>query len=479
MKFFLATIILAAAVSISSNCRAANATFDLSTFGAKCDGVTDDTSAIQNWLNSASDHTLLRAPAGACIFTAALTTPAVGVNFVSIVGAGPHTTTFRYAGPSTSIDLITIGNGSASNNGWLLQGFQISSATKMTGGAGLHIKRLNRSEFLDVIWDGQDGTGNLWNGVWFDQIDEDFVDGFEARGQNDALRVNGAVGSGPKAGLFLSHGKIAGSGVGIRQGGAFGGLAVDATDVINNGINVSIDNSLANEGNREVFFGANSNIDSATNGPGIVINDGIAGAMTVSLAGWIATGNDVGVYIQRARGAKISISGPAIWNFKSDGVKIDDASAFVQISTATLIHDNGGYGVNATSATDLITPGAMPRANGQGAYSPLTHISSLANSSGYQKFANGNIHQWGIVTFSGAANSILNPNEGYPISLPVAFPNATIQSTIIATPTGFANRAAQMTVTASPYDRTGLYINLVSSGQVSNTQAVKYDVWGY
>ncbi|WP_204270711.1 hypothetical protein, partial [Escherichia coli] len=90
-----------------------------------------------------------------------------------------------------------------------------------------HIKRLNRSEFLDVIWDGQDGTGNLWNGVWFDQIDEDFVDGFEARGQNDALRVNGAVGSGPKAGLFLSHGKIAGSGVGIRQGGAFGGLAVD------------------------------------------------------------------------------------------------------------------------------------------------------------------------------------------------------------------------------------------------------------
>jgi hypothetical protein len=143
--------------------------------GAKCDGETDDSAAITAWLALAKPHVVLQAPAGVCIFRSALAVPAGGMNNVKIAGEGAYQTILEYAGLSTEIDLLTIGDGVQNYINWSLEGFSITSATTMTSGAGMHIKKLGRSHIREVVWDGQDGRGTLFDGVWFDSVDEIFV----------------------------------------------------------------------------------------------------------------------------------------------------------------------------------------------------------------------------------------------------------------------------------------------------------------
>ena len=65
-------------------------------FGAACDGVTDDTTAIKHWLNAAAANVRLTAPAGVCLFSAPVTMPYA--NYYTLIGAGPGATEFRYTG---------------------------------------------------------------------------------------------------------------------------------------------------------------------------------------------------------------------------------------------------------------------------------------------------------------------------------------------------------------------------------------------
>ncbi len=74
-------------------------TFDLKTdFGAACNGSTDDTAAIQNWLNKAGPGIHLVAPSGTCNFSAHLAAPLS--NGWSLAGAGQGATIFQYTGPN-------------------------------------------------------------------------------------------------------------------------------------------------------------------------------------------------------------------------------------------------------------------------------------------------------------------------------------------------------------------------------------------
>ena len=48
---------------------------NLSDYGAKCDGTTDDTTAIQAWANAAAANMNLTAPAGICLFSSPISFP--------------------------------------------------------------------------------------------------------------------------------------------------------------------------------------------------------------------------------------------------------------------------------------------------------------------------------------------------------------------------------------------------------------------
>lgn len=98
-------------------------------FGAVGDGVTDDTAAVQAWLNHGGD---LYAPPGTYLVNGA-TRPRLTTDNTTIRGAGPGITRFLcsvlYDGtPANDVDLLIVGQGPA-NAGLGLDGAELFNAT--------------------------------------------------------------------------------------------------------------------------------------------------------------------------------------------------------------------------------------------------------------------------------------------------------------------------------------------------------------
>jgi hypothetical protein len=273
-----------------------------------------------------------------------------------------------YEGDATSGDLIQIGDGTQTVKNLFLADFRITSATPLTAGAAIHARRLVRSMIERVVIDGQDGAGNLWNGIWFDGVDQIVYRGFDIKAQNDGLMVNGVVGDGPRANLIVGQGKIMRGKVGLRVGGGFGGLLVDQIDIIGNDRNVVIDNSLARAPNRELMFGSLVTLDSAKVGPAVTLADGMAGPNSwLQLSGtWVASGATDGLYVAPGVQWTVSVQGGTIFNFKRDGVRNESAATAITINGAVIRH-NRGWGVNNLAQSgDISLQGVTYLRNGAG-----------------------------------------------------------------------------------------------------------------
>lgn len=375
-------------------------TASLKDFGAKGDGSTDDTTAIQAWINAGvSQGVALSAPAGTYIFTNPISH--ANPNGLVVDGAGSFATVFKYTGASTTADLFSLGTiGGSQTNNMSLSNFRIASGTTMTGGTGLHLKNVARSDLSGVIIDGQDGNGKLYNGIWFDQIDVVTFTNFIASASNDCLRVNGGL-TGMKSDLFVDNGKIcpsngASSSCGVHVGGAFGGLYVGSVDVIGCGTNVIVDTALTAQSNREISFSALAALDTSLTGPALLLNDGGTGTVYISAAGaWFASAATHGVQINNTTcNYNIVIDGGRIYNNASDG--IHNSSSLAQITIA-------GTEVRSNAGTGLANPGGgiiravNPRLSGNGAD------------------ASGTVFIEGVplfITVANGGNAVLNMNTG-------------------------------------------------------------------
>jgi hypothetical protein len=362
-------------------------------FGAKCDGTTDDTAALQAWLNALGPNLRGAMRPGKCRFTLALQFPKV--QNLSIVGSGGHVSTFWYDGPNTTADIITIGDTTTTTlqlSQWNLSGFRVASNTKMSGGSALRMHGLVRSILRDLVADGQDGNGNLYHGLWFDQVDQVVLSQFEARGSADALRLNGTVGVGAKANLFLHQGKIASSGVGLHIGGGFGGLYVDQSDIIANGTNFLIDHSIAAEGNREIMISGNVSFDSAkdASSASIIVDDSLAAnSMLIFTGTWNTTGPGHGVWVKSWTGSDLIYTGGTIGAF-TDNVRVEDPTARVTIGGGTAVRAARSWGVNPTvpghsvavgGARFIGNAGNINPANPSGTYLDGTYMRTLDSMS--------------------------------------------------------------------------------------------------
>jgi len=323
---------------------------NLKTYGAKGDGVTDDTAAINAWVTElVSRGAVGYAPAGNYRFTSAMTWPAGSLPW-GIVADGSATVTFTYAGANASNDIITIGDGTTDLIRRIFSGFTLRSSTTMTAGIGIHIKRLCRSLVYDVVADGQDGNGNLWHGIRYNGLDNVFFDRFEVRAQKDGLQVNGLTGSNPKADLHVTNYKISSCDVGVRIGGAFGGFYSGTGSLAVCGDSFVVDTTLVAEANREVFFTPETSLDTPTR-CNLVVDQSLSSQMYINVPQgmWMASSGSHCIWVKNANGAKITIDG-YIYNVTGDGVRIDDANAFVQIDCA-FFNNVTGYGINPTVAT--------------------------------------------------------------------------------------------------------------------------------
>ena len=287
-------------------------------WGAKCDGTNDDAAALSKWAAALQTLKALYVP-GFCKTSAALD---FGTgNNLSITGPGSATAGIIYAGANTTNDIITIGATSPQSGQWNISGWLLKSSTTMTGGAGVHAKNLVQSRFDDFIVGGQANTLNLYHAMWFDAVDRIIFDHYDLAAIGDALRVNGTVGVGAKADLLLGSGKISRATVGVHIGGGFGGFVAGAADIISNGTNVLIDNALVAETNREIFFGSDTLIDTATSGCGVDINEVGAGQEWISFTGTsLATATLSLLCVRSNYIGIVKYSGGTIYNAQVDGI---------------------------------------------------------------------------------------------------------------------------------------------------------------
>ena len=466
--------------------RAADAGLLPQEFGAKCDGTTDDSVAMAAWLAKAAAGVHLALPGGTCVFKSPLVAPTGGVNGASITGAGDGTSVLLYAGSGTTGDLLTIGDGTNNYLDWTLSGFRIASSTALASPAtGLHLKLFSRGTVANVTLDGQDGNGNLYNGIWFDGADTNVLTGGVISAQNDGLRVNGRSGTG--ADLFFSSTKIApanghSQSVGVHLGGGFGGFVCVDASIIGNGVNVKIDNGLVSTANREVDLLAGCALDTAETGDNVYVNDTLASGGTLVFNGWFASsaaGN--GINIVSWPSGNVSINAQEIYNNWLDGVRVQDTTAYVSVGGGTKIRNNGtsgaGWGINATSATVRITPGAPPINNSSGTYAPNTGIFSAANppsTPGFWVDTNGLVHEWGTATTAtGAANAVVSAT----VTFPKAFPTEALSCSV--TNLNFPNGIVQQSTGSQNLTATGVQVFAISAATVSTGIALGWQCIGY
>jgi len=320
--------------------------YNVKAFGAVGDGTTDDTAAI----NAAETA----APTGACVYfpsgTYKITSTVTVIRQRACwVGDGPYQSVIM--GNFDTADILVFGNGSDELRGVHVSGLRVDSSVNRTAGTAIHAKKVCRSSFDNLIIAGQDGTSNLWDGIWFDRSDAVRFHDFEIDVQNDGLLVNGTAGTGPKAGLFVSNGKILNFTNGVVVGGAFGGLYLDFLDIIGGTNGLVIDQSLVAEQNREIFLGPNTTIDSCT-GVGIKVDEAMNNGTLLLTGTWLGS-NGIGLQFTSDAGSVVTtIAGGTIFNSTGDGIDISSANPKVVVM-GTSIRNNGGWGIDNNAGATL------------------------------------------------------------------------------------------------------------------------------
>jgi hypothetical protein len=259
-------------------------------------------------------------------------------------------------------DVFTFGTAATELNGIRLEGIGFASSTVMTAGAGVHFYNLTRSSLYDLHFGHQDDANTFYYGVWFDGVDFVTLDTFQARAQQDAVRVNG---NGPKADLFLANGKISSAMVGVHIGGNFGGFQAGALDIINNATNILIDQTIVASPNRETFFGPGTMIDTADttrtattyNGIGVDIQD--TGGLIFFNSTWNATAGTL-VRIGANFAGEVKFDGGILFNaftqYGGNGRAIDNSSPFADvIINETRFLNVWGAGIYSSVATSNFT----------------------------------------------------------------------------------------------------------------------------
>lgn len=147
--------------------------FEVTAYGARGDGTTDDTDAIQCAIEAAEAQTIAAGPRGAQVYFAAGSylvsrTLAVRGHYVSLAGqGGPFTTTVRRVAGFDSGDTIRVANDA--QPGALIFGTSISNlrlvaSAETRSGAHLHLVNCSRAAFTNLALDEQFGGLHLEGG---------------------------------------------------------------------------------------------------------------------------------------------------------------------------------------------------------------------------------------------------------------------------------------------------------------------------
>lgn len=350
----------------------ADPVLDVRMFGAKGDGTTDDTVALNAWydalISNGADVRVGRISPGRFKFTTALVW--AGKDNISIVGVGRGASVLVYAGANTTNDIITYGDYAVDNyTNNLLADFTVTSTTTMTGGYALRLKGFSSSIISRVNMDGQHGAGKLWHGIYFDACQVVRYDNFESSTQRDNVSIAGTVGAGAKAEVFVKDGWIVGIhalSVGVRVGGAFGGAYIDYISV--SGLMSTAfteDQTLKAETNREIFL--SNCLGDAGMTYSLLVNNATAAGTTFQYTDCTFYSQ---VRLQAGASTNHQFNGCRFSNnLGGDCLRVDD-TMLVQLDGCFLINSLSGYGFRATVAHNVYFGSTLLASNALGDFDP-------------------------------------------------------------------------------------------------------------
>jgi hypothetical protein len=192
-------------------------TFDVTKYGAKCDGVTDDTTTIQAAITAAIaaagtspfPNTVVVLPPGNCIVnTASLT---LSANGVSIRGAGMYASQL-ISGASQNFDMINAsGAGYASISDLTIKNFNASNtsyAINNVSGAQMLIQNVQIGGFQNGINEsGGDFIGNnLFIAAVASGVSVNFTGTNQVRALNNSIITGTGIGTAPTACVKITGG---------------------------------------------------------------------------------------------------------------------------------------------------------------------------------------------------------------------------------------------------------------------------------
>lgn len=358
----------------------------LKLYGAKGDGVTDDTTAINSWLATGGGY----APPGTYLHSAALNVTVAGTQ---VIGAGGGRT--QFLGNSATAHMF---NCSAGLLNVLFEEFSCWSTVTKSAGAVFLVATGGRYEWRKVVAADRSlvaANGNrFFRGIDFQGCDDSNILSCQIAGySSDAVRVYGSGAFSSE--LHITGGtRISQANIGVHVAGNFGGMYFGAVSIDGCVKDVVVDQSAAATINREIFLGADTVLDTCND---TCLEVQANGCTYLDLSGaWVASagqfgtpsGNKVGCNILATNGGlQFVASGTRFFGCLVDGLQVNSAAS-VDLANNSYT-SNGANGLNLAGGASIggvVSRGGKANANVTGlriaAATPAFNIDGLDLSTG-------------------------------------------------------------------------------------------------
>jgi len=310
-------------------------------YGAKGDGSTDDTTALNTWITAIqAQNKCGYLPAGVYIITASISTT---TGALCIHGAGQYLATITYNGASTTLNAFSINCASACYN-IDLEDFKITSNVTMTAGFAFFFNNINYSTLRNIgVSQFTTGVASFFNGVEFANSNFITWTGGDVYVSHNGIEVFSGVELSLDQMRLLNNGNAA-----IHVGGGFGGLYLGYVSVFGGQFGLLVDTANVSVGNAQIFISNRTVFDNDVQA-GIFLNDALTSAKSISMDGWAASCTGAGcngIAIDQWLQGDILVGGGAhLISNAGNGIADNDPTAFLSTDPAALISANGGAGI--------------------------------------------------------------------------------------------------------------------------------------
>lgn len=367
-------------------------------FNAKCDGSTDDSVALQSWLNVLGTFSVSAGvvnggmlPGGTCTFNSPLTVP--NRNSITVAGQGPNSQ-LRYTGASTTITALKFGTttGGCSSSSVTIKSFLISSATLMTAGSAIELDDICGLRMTDVIVEDNAGGayGNWAQGVVIKGGNQVYLLNNTITGSVNGVLMYGdsaAFGSTQLTDARIIGGIIIGANVGAHIAGNVGGAVLDGLDLLGNNTELKISQASVPISNIQVFLGPTLFMDatSGTGGHGIDVQDAGGSNSILSISGsWVASAGGSCVNFATGVNWVVNWTGGYLVNCSTDSITQNSTNLKGAVNNVTFwataagFSGGTGYNVNCTvvNYNFKINNPTVVSSNALGQYTPNCVASS-------------------------------------------------------------------------------------------------------